>query len=205
MAARFDIRLVEIAIEKGASPQTRSATLAAAARAGVAELIRSGQAAPKYKTFVDGVEGASEDQVKPDGAIAYRFRSMGEVVKFAVDFIRGRSPVGKGRFRDSFMVSVDGRPIRAAGINPDSIPDDAAIFVYNVQEYSRKLDVQLVGGRQMRVSVPPGMFDDTARAVNARFGNSVKATRRYTLTFPGQQMTKAGRKIEYPALEIGRR
>lgn len=205
MAARFDTRIVSVAVEQGASPQVRSATLAAAARAGVAELIRSGQAAPKYTRFVDGTEGASEDQVRPDGTIAYRFSYMGEVVQFALDTIRERSPVGTGRYRDSFMVSVNGRPIKAMSVNPEHVPDDAEIFIYNTQPYSRKLDVQVAGGRKLRISVSPGMFDDTARAVNARFGNYIRASRRYTLQFPGQKTTKAGRKIDYPALEISRR
>ena len=93
MAARFDTRLVTVMVAQGISPEARSKVLAAAARDGVAELIQTGAASPKFVRFVDGVQGASEDAVRPDGTIAYRFSYLGEVVAFAVAFLQARSPV----------------------------------------------------------------------------------------------------------------
>lgn len=65
--------------------------------------------------------------------------------------------------------------------------------------------VQLVGGRRLRFSIPPGLFDDAVKAVRGRFGNLVTEQRRYTIRFPGQERTRQGRTPEYPALEIGAR
>ena len=205
MAARFETQSITVAVEQGASAAARSSTLANAARAGVADLIASGQAAPAYTRFVDGVRDASEDAVRPDGAILYQFAYMGEVVTFALAFLVTRSPFLSGRYAHGFMVSVNGRPVPATSFQADSVPGDAEIFIYNIEPYSRKVDVQLIGQRRMRFSVPPGLFDDAATAVSRQFGNLIRATRLYTLSFPGQVQGKNGRVVQYPALAISRR
>lgn len=213
MPARFDSRAITVMVAQGTSPERRSAALATAARTGVAELIRTGHASPKYRRFVDGTEGRDESSVRPDGTIAYRFGYMGEVVAFALAYVRDRGPIRDGKWRRSLTVAVNGRPIPAAQFNPDSVPEDATILCYSPLDYSRKVDVQLVGGKRLRFKVPPGIFDDAARAVRGRFGNLVNAQRLYTVRFAGEGTRKggrrrkdgAGRRLEYPALEISPR
>lgn len=202
MATKFNTQLITVMVDQGSSPAARSKFLADYARKGVAELIASGQASSKYKRFVDGQEGAAEDVVRPNGVIAYQFGYLGEVVTFAVEFLRARSPVKNRKYQDSFVVAVNGRPIPATMIVAESIPPDAELYIYNDQPYARKVDVQLIGTRKLTYSVPPGLFDDAARAVKGRFGNLVTVERVYTLNFPGKWITRKQRTVEYPALHI---
>jgi hypothetical protein len=193
MASAFR-QATRVFIDQQLSPAARSARLADAAKAGVAELVASGRASPYYRRFVDGQEGAQESSVKPNGGvILYQFSYVAETVAFAIAFLRGRSPVGSGRYRDGFVVSVDGRPIPAAQLQPRSIPLDAEIIIYNPLPYSRKIDVQFAGKRKLRFSVPPNIFDDCARAIRARYGNTATAKRVYSVTFPGQYIRKTGK------------
>lgn len=205
MPATFSSTTLTKLVQDGLAPAVQSKILADFARAGVAELIASGRASPKYKRFVNGTEGLLEDAVKPDGTIAYRFGYMGEVAVFALEFLKARSPVRSGKYRDSFIVAVNGRPISQANFAPDSVPNDAELYIYNSQPYSRKVDVQLVGKKPLKFSVPPRLFEDAAAAVRGRFGNLVTAQRLYTLDFSGKKVTKKGRKVEYPALKIALR
>lgn len=205
MPATFSSTTLTKLIEDGLAPAVQSKILADFARAGVAQLIAEGRASPKYKRFVNGTEGLLEDAVKPDGTIAYRFGYMGEVAVFALEFLKARSPVRSGKYRDSFVVAVNGRPIPADNFVVDSVPNDAELYIYNSQPYSRKVDVQLVGKRPLKFSVPPRMFEDAAVAVRGRFGNLVTAQRLYTLDFAGKWVTKKQRKVEYPALKIALR
>lgn len=205
MPATFSTTTLTKLIEQGLDPAVQSKILADFARSGVADLIATGRASPKYKRFVNGTEGLLEDAVKPDGTIAYRFGYMGEVAAFAIEFLKARSPVRSGKYRDSFIVAVNGRPIPAANFVVDSVPNDAELYIYNPQPYSRKVDVQLVGKKPLKFSVPPHLFENAAAAVRGRFGNLVTTQRLYTLDFAGKWVTKKQRKVEYPALKIGLR
>jgi hypothetical protein len=193
-------------VERELSGPARSAKLAAFARTGLAELIASGKASPSYRRFVDGREGAQESDVRPDGVILYEFSYIAEAVLFAITFLQGRSPVRSGRFRESFIVAVDGRPIPARQFQPRSVPLTAEVIIYNKQPYSRKVDVQTVGGRRLRFSTPAGLFDDCARAMKRRFGNSFTAKRLYSVAAPGQYVLrrgpKKGRRVDSPAVVI---
>ena len=216
-AIRFPTNTIKLQIAADIAPAARAKLLADTARAGLADLIASKRASPKYRTFVDGVKGRSEDQVRADGQIAYQFNYMGEIISFALEFLKDRSPVASGRYQDSFRVSVNGRDIMAGQFNPRMVPDDAGILIYNEQPYGRKVDVQLVGRKKLTYSVPPGLFADARDAVRARYGNLVSAERLYTIEFPGRKITKRtrapaaeqrsqrGRRVEYPALSIGPR
>lgn len=202
----------KVFVDKELSVEARSARLAAAARAGVADLISTGRASPNYRRFVDGREGAQEETVNGrDGVILYEFSYIAETVAFALAFLRGRSPrSGSAKkdprypnaYRDCFVVAVDGRPIPAASLNPRSIPLNAEIMIYNSQPYSRRVDVQFDGKKSLKFNVPPGLFDDAARAVRARFGNTATAKRLYSVTFPGGYVRKTGQRTDSPALII---
>jgi hypothetical protein len=202
-------RSVDVFLARALSPQQQSAALAQAAKAGVADLIRSGRAPEQYRRIVDGREGAAEESVRPDGVIVYRFDQMAAAAAFALGFLQQRSPRDSGAYRASFYLGLDGRFVPAARFNPVTMGEVSEIVIGNMQPYSRKLDVQLVGGQSLRVSVPSGIFSDAAAAVRRRFGNSVTAKRVYTMRFPGQYLLRAGRNqgrpVESPALVISAR
>lgn len=198
--------MTKIFVDEELGPAARSARLAQAAREGVANLIREGRASPNYRRFVDGQEGAQEATVKPDGVIVYEFSYIAEVIIFALAFLRARSPVASGRFRESFVVSIDGRPIPAAAFNPRSVPLAAEVIIYNSQPYGRKIDVQIVGGKPLRFSVPAGLYADAVRAIRRQFGNAMTAERLYSINHPGQYILRRGKKrgqrVQSPALVI---
>lgn len=192
-------------VDRELSAAARAARLADYARESVAALIAEGRASRDYTRFVDGREGAPESSVDGNrGVISYLFSYVAEAAVFALSFLRARCPVGTGRYRDSFVVAVNGRPIPAAALNPANIPPGAEICIYNSQPYSRKIDVQMAGKTRLRFSVPPGEFDDAARAVRQRFGNTMDARRVYNLNIPGQYILKrganAGSPVQSPAL-----
>jgi hypothetical protein len=202
-------RSVDVFLARSLSPQQQSAALAQTAKAGLAELIRSGQGSERYRRIVDGREGAAEEAVRPDGVIVYRFDRLAEAAAFALNYLQERSPRDSGDYRSSFYLGLDGRFVPASRFNPATMGQVDEIVIGNTQPYSRKLDVQLVGGQSLRVSMPPGIFSDAAAAVRRRFGNSVTAKRVYTMRFPGQYVIRSGRNkgrpVESPALVISAR
>ena len=198
---------IRVFVDANLSPAAQSARLAGAARTAVADLVASGQAGPRYTTYVDGQAGADESRVKPRGVILYEFSSIGDAAEFAVTFLIARSgPAVSGAYRAGFVVAVNGRPIPARMFRKASVPPDAEVLIYNVEPYSRKIDVQLSGGRRLKYRTPPNLFDDAARAVKGRFGNSVAARRLYTIRFAGQATIRrgkaAGRIVDSPALVL---
>ena len=182
-------------------PALRSKMLADGARRLRDEAIASGRASPAYTTFVDGREGAREEEVKPDGAILYRFNLLGEAVTFALDFARRQSPVRSGAFRDAWIVAVDGR--RWTGLVRD-IPVAAQVTIVNTQPYARKIDtgsIQTIGY---------ALVEATRQAVMRKFPN-VKADRQF-VTLPGGYVIKGhshrrrrsspGERMTYPAIVL---
>lgn len=110
----------------------------------------------------------------------------------------------KGRFTFSTAPAPaplsGGRFVPMAQFNPQKVTADVAeIVIGNTQPYSRKVDIQIVGGRKLSFSVPPGLFDDCVKAIKARFDDIVEVKRIYTINFPGQyrlkrtQLRKKGR------------
>lgn len=211
MSAAAFRRQITAFISQHLSPEARSRRLAEIAETTVAGWIKQGRASPRFRRFVDGVEGAPASAVRSGGRILYEFSNIGEAVEFAVAFLRARCPVGPGApkdkryprpYKDCFVVAVNGRPIPWDQVNPSAIPVDAEIFIYNSQPYSRKIDVQLVGKRRLRFSVPPGLFKDAASAVSRRYGNTLRVERVYSVSFPGQYIRRTGETVQSPALHI---
>ncbi|CAO3445722.1 hypothetical protein [Azospirillum argentinense] len=220
-------RSLHLFVDRTLSPEAQSRRLAQRARQERDALIADGRASPSYRWWVDGREGVPEELVQPanGGRIVYRFNSLGAVTAFALAFLIERSPprssapinprTGKtAHYRDGFYVGVGGKFIPAATFNPSAVPPGAEIVIGNTQPYSRKVDVQLVGMEPLMFTVPAGLFDDAAKAVNAQYGDFVKAKRVYSMSFPGQYQLRQeqfrkgrsrkreGKPVESPALII---
>lgn len=204
---------VEVFIDRNLTPAAQSARLAQVARDGVASLVQQGRAQPQYRRYVDGAEGVDEARVRPDGVILYRFQAQGQVANWALNFLCSRSPVGVSgaggqHFRDGFFFAFNGgRMVPAAGVAFDKIgPDVRTITIGNAVPYARKVDVQMVGTKPLRFSVPSGLWADAAKEINRRFGGMVRATRENSIRFPGQYMLRRGRRrgkpVDSPALII---
>lgn len=192
-------RNIELFAERALGAEARSALLARVARERLAELQASGAAPRFYTRFVDGVEGAPEAAVRPDGVILYRFRFLANAAAFALSYLQARSPVRGGSFRAGFYLGIGGdaegdggRFARAADFVPAAVTGGVrSIVIGNVEPYNRRVDVQMDGTRRIRFSVPADMYAEAARAVMARFPG-IQARRNYTRIFPGQYQLRTG-------------
>lgn len=205
MSGQIFRRETEVFISRELSPEARARHLASVAKAGLREILGS-RASPLYNKFVDGVPDKSEDLVKAEGVIRYEFSILPSVLGFLIGYLRNRSPVRRGRFRDSFFVAINGKMIMASDINPKHLPMTAEIFIGNIQPYNRRVDVQLDGNKRLSFSVPPNLYRDAINAADRRFGAMLDIFRIYTVEFPGQYILKygprAGKRVHSPAIHI---
>lgn len=193
-------RELEVAT-RGLQPAAISKLLAQTARKALADAQSAGEFPPGYGRVVNGRVGVAEEQVVPPGPIIYQADWLGPVAEYALAFAEARSPVLSGRFKKSWFAMVNG----ASVADFSAIPQDAELIVTNDQPYSRKIEVG-----HMRMSVPPGILQDTRQAVMRRFGNIISAQVRfislagaYTLRrSAGRKDRKAGRALQYPALVV---
>ncbi|MBP2302518.1 hypothetical protein [Azospirillum picis] len=215
-AAAFNARL-RVFADRALSPEAQSRRLAEIAITERDRLIAAGRATRRYRRWVDGVEGAPETAVRPadGGRIVYRFSILGAVCTFALSFLINRSPprssaplnpaTGKtAHYRDGFYFGIKdsssahagkgdsaGRFVPAAQFNAAALsPTVTEIIIGNNLPYSRKVDVQLIGGEALSFSVPPGLFDDAVKAIRSRWGDVVEVRRVYTMDFPNQYRLK---------------
>jgi hypothetical protein len=208
-------RSVTVFVNENLSPAAQSAHLARTAIAGREELIWTRRAPDSYRTLVDGKESVPEAQVQPRGMIVYRFNLLGEAAVFALAFLRERSPVRGGKFRDSFGVAVNGRPFSLKIFDPQKAGEASECIVFNTQPYARRVQVQFDGTRRLRFSVPPDMFGDAMIAVRRRFP-TLDANQLYRVKSPGSNNggqgpglytlkngRRAGKPVDSPALVIG--
>jgi len=175
----------DLVIRLVGTPADRSAAFAAFAREKLAEAEATNEQAlghvPEHKTFVDGHDGASEDQVRPDGVIVYEFALVGDVLDFISEQLALHSPVKSGRYKKSHILFADGLQV-----NEGETPPRATLYTFaNAQPYSRKLEkldgvyegvAALAAGRfgaEAQItfgwfSVPDGAVGDWARTPSAR-------------------------------------
>lgn len=101
--------------------------------------------------------------------ITYRYAYADEVVQFALQTLRERSPVGSGDdphpglYRDSHMVFIDGRGVPDAG----NWRPGQTIHISNPEPYSRRIE-----SGDMKMSVPGHVYELSEPIITARFGNS---------------------------------
>lgn len=199
------IRQVEVFIANGASPEAAARALAKAAKEGTAELIASGRAPPRFTRYVDGKRDAAAESVKPGGVIVDVFDRMADVISLALGYLRQRAPTGGG-FRESFLLGLDGKMVRAAQFNPRTLGVVSEVYITNAEPWNRLVDVQMAGGKPVRFSVPAEMYLDCAKAISRRFGNSVSADREYNIDFPGKYRLltgpRQGKPVQSPGLVI---
>lgn len=102
--------------------------------------------------------------------LIFRYSAMQDIVDFALQTLRGRSPVGSGGdehpglYRDSHMVFLNGRVVQGGDVSAFRPGDQ--INISNPVPYARKIEI----GR-LTMSVPPHIYEDAAAIVGGRFGN----------------------------------
>ncbi|MFT9291398.1 hypothetical protein [Gluconobacter oxydans] len=155
-------RNIRLFRDQALSPAAQSARLAAVAIKARDQAVLSGDAPPHWVTIVDGRQGAPETSVQPDGFILYKFNVMGLAAQATLQLCKDRSPVRSGRYRDSWMVVVDGRPWAQ---DVADIPEGVSVMIVNPQPYARKIDT----GAMKNMSVPPGIVDAVRKLVQRKF------------------------------------
>ena len=175
-------RNIRLFRDQALSLAAQSARLAAVAIKARDQAVRSGDAPPHWVTMVDGRQGAPETSVQPDGFILYKFNVMGLAAQAALQLCKDRSPVQSGRYRDSWMVVVDGRPWTE---DVADIPEGVSVMIVNPQPYARKIDT----GAMKNMSVPPGIVDAVRKLVQRKFP-TVNAARAF-VTIPSGLMENA--------------
>lgn len=164
-----------------ADPAAIAARVAAFARTTRDKLIADGKAPPLYETFVNGVKGAAEETIKPDGAILYRFNLIGLAAAFALAYARTRSPRLSGEYRASWFIIVNGRPYTG---DVTDIPADATVMVTNHAPYHRKIDT---GGQR---GIGKGIVEATRQATRAKW--PALLVDRAFVEIPGGYVLKGG-------------
>jgi hypothetical protein len=131
------------------------------------EHARVMQTAPRPDRFsrrVDGVLGAREEAVRPDGAIIYTYPRLDEVVRVAMDTLFDLSPVLSGEYRMRHTLFVGG--VQAA--NLQDWDGSSEILITNTLPYSRKIEL---GAMTMRAPGTDRVYQEAAAVVARRFGN----------------------------------
>ncbi|GBR07492.1 hypothetical protein [Gluconobacter frateurii] len=203
-------RNIRLFRDQALSPAAQSAYLARVAINARDTAVRRGDAPPHWTTNVDGRQGAPESSVRPDGFILYKFNVMGLAAKAALQLCKERSPVRSGRYRDSWVVVVEGKPWTD---DVADVPEGKEVMIVNPQPYARKIDTGA-----MKMSVPPGIVEAVRQSIQRKFP-TVNAARAF-VTVPSGLLDNApyilrrngrakdrtaGKAITYPALILTRR
>lgn len=196
--------------DQNLSPAAQSAHLATVARGELARLISAHQFPDSYQRFVDGNRGASEDTVRPDGTILYEADVLADAVQFAMTYLVARTvPSDTGRLNRGWQVAIgeNGRFIPFRQFVGTSLPYGATVTLFNDTPYWRKVETGLIGTRKLKYSIPPDIIEDACVAISERFSGSVSASRKYSISYTGQQRQKRGRQdlIQAPALVLATR
>lgn len=210
MALRLEAfeRNLRVAVGDITGPEAAK-RLAAFARDQLRDAIASGEGGERYERFVNGREGAPEESVTLPGPIVYRFSYLDEVIVYALDFLRARSPVRGGHYRDRHLVMVNGAVVGSSA-EPEALAKvgflpGAEVVIVNDVPYARKVQVGA-----MRMSVPPGIYDDAYKAVRRRYGEFVSVGMTFVTLSDGYRLKRDGGRrgsrkgdpLTYPALSL---
>lgn len=164
----------------GIMPDQIRPELARYARKSVAEAIANRQASSSYEKYVSGRRGAEEETVSDPLVIYYEFSYWQEIIAFALDFLKRRSPVLTARYQNAHQVMLGSQFVSA---DIDIAPDEEVTIV-NTRAYSRKIEVGF-----MRMSVDRGVYQDARKAVMGKYGQVVDV-RFQMITIPNGYVLK---------------
>lgn len=181
------------------SPQENQKWFVTVAKITRDELIEEGRAGKTYSTIVDGSRSTPLERAVSH--ITFQWQYLHEATLFALEELKKRAKYDQ--FTGSFWVSPDDT-YYAPGQIPDSKIMQGAreVVIGNTEAWDRKLDVQLMGSKPIRYQVAPGLYNDVARKIKARFGDSIIAKRVFDYNFPDKYQPKKSQNFQSPALVI---
>lgn len=151
-------------IARQTSAEATKGLLVATARRLHGEVMATDPRPQSFVRFVDGVEGAREEQAKPFGVIEYHYSRLEVVARVGLETLFGLSPVRRGDYRRNHRLYVNGREVRNLA---DWRPGDE-ILLGNPIAYSRVIEL---GKIKMRVPGTDHVYMQAARELRGRFGN----------------------------------
>lgn len=152
-------------VTEGISQEAITRELAQFARRELKKAISEG-ASPVYDLYVNGRPASSEFEVDAPGPIVYEFALWEPVITLALSELQKRAPHKSGRFRNSFIVIVDGVVVSPMA----DIPARSEVIITNFQPYVRKAEGGVLGVPRRQI------FDGTKRVLASRFGNEGRNT-----------------------------
>lgn len=154
-------------VDEELSPKAQSRALAKFAREQLVDVENINAQAlgfvPAHHVEVDGVQGASEDSVKPSGTIVYTFDLHADALSWIIDELRQFAPVLFGHFRESFELFVDGA---LADINGE-IPEGRQFIFMSSAPYAGKIEGENRAPESEQA--PDGVFEAVAALARVRF------------------------------------
>ncbi|WP_052435646.1 hypothetical protein [Bradyrhizobium japonicum] len=154
-------------IDEDLSPKAQSRALAGFARDQLTDAEKINAQAlgftPQHHVRVDGADGVSEDQVRPDGEIVYTFDLHSDVLTWIMEQLGQFAPVLSGRFRHSFELFVDGVLADLAGEMPEG---REFVFLSSVP-YAGKIEGEHKAPESSQA--PDGVFEAVAALARLRF------------------------------------
>lgn len=174
-----------IAIDvRGLANAVASRKIAEVAHERQAAVLAASDPKPEVKSWVDGVEGAPFEAVKPTGMILIRFLRFNVAFDWIWERLLYRSPYAPKRPNaDPPTHYADEHRIFINGIEAKSVPRDlsgvAEIVIANTTPYARKIE------RGLSLMAPDGVYEMVAREAKERFGTAVGIEFDYR-SFPGQ-------------------
>lgn len=150
-----------------ATVEETQAVLVALAKREHGKIMQADPRPARFIRSVDGVRGAREEQVRPDGTIIYVYPRLDEVVRFAMDTLFDLSPVLSGEYRLRHQLFVGGVQSR----NLSQWDGTSEILITNTLPYSRKIEMSTM---TMRVPGTDRVYEEAASVVAERYGNSAK-------------------------------
>jgi len=175
--------------------------LVATAKREHAKIMQADPRPSRFIRTVDGVRGAREEVVKPDGTIIYVYPRLNEVVQAALDLLFELSPVHSGAYRKGHTLFVDGVEAR----NLEAWDGQGEILISNVLPYSRKIEL---GKMTMRVPGTDHVYEQAEFVLMQRFGNQARIRFTFRGLMTGSVLTGRDHgksEYRYPALEISER
>jgi len=155
------------------------------------------------KRIVDGNPNATDDAIKLVSKVTFQYLYMQEVVAFALQNLKDKSPVGSkhdehpGLYRDSHLVFLNGViTTDVSGWQPGQV-----VHLSNPEPYSRKIE----SGR-FHYNLPGHVYEDTAQIVAEKYGQSISVRFVYMPINLGN--TQAGKDVKpswlsrQPAIEL---
>lgn len=179
---------LEVIFREELSPSARSSVLARVAREALVEGDEQNRSVlgriPPHKTFVDGGEGRSEDDVSPSGTIVYEWEILTDLFLWIADQLKTHSPVGRGRdrhpglYQKSHTLFADGTEVDIGA----QIPEAREYVFMNMLDYARKIEQ----GESSQAS--DGVYESIAALARQRFGNVAKISFTYRGIVAGKQI-----------------